>query len=59
MNINSPTAIPSSQHEEMKEQQCTKGYLFLLKHTAEVLLWEPGPWLGGDWYHGAPYCQVY
>lgn len=31
MNINSPTAIPSSEHEEMKEQQYTFWYLFLLK----------------------------
>lgn len=42
MNINSPTAIPSSLHEGMKEKQCTFWYLFLLKHTAGILVWESG-----------------
>lgn len=42
-----PQQFPTSQHEEMKEEQCTFWYLFLLKHTAGVLVWETGPWLGG------------
>lgn len=59
MNINSPTAIPSSLHEEMKEKQCTFWYLFLLKHAAGILVWETGHWLRGEQYPGAPYCLFY
>lgn len=43
MNINSPTAIPSSQHEEMKEEQCIFLNLYLLKHTAGAPVCETGP----------------
>lgn len=43
MNINSPTAIPSSQQEEMKEEKCTFWYLFLL--STQLELWR-GP--GGE-----------